>query len=186
MVTRAAFPDAQVSFLTPSGKVSQPWRQLLLSLFVVTGGGDSDFNPTELKIAIAEAIQQISGFAMPPLVARAALEEILAFVPTHGRQEDETLHALVTSTAAGFMSAADKVKLDGTTDPREDIFVEGTDFAGGATSLTLTRTYASKFDVLVHFGAAYQGTDQYNVSGSTLSIPGGIPTGTGTVYARPR
>lgn len=35
-----------------------------------------------------------------------------AFLNPHGVHDDETLHALATTTTAGFMSAADKIKLD--------------------------------------------------------------------------
>jgi hypothetical protein len=70
-------------------------------------------------------------------------------------------------------------------DPIEDIFIAGTDFTPGTTAtLTLSKVYASKAAVLVHFDGTFQGTDQYSVSGNTITFISPIPVGVSNVYAR--
>jgi len=64
-------------------------------------------------------IQQISGLSAVPeqlqpeaATCCAVIDTPPADVFTHGTHADETLHAVATPTSAGFMSAADKTKLD--------------------------------------------------------------------------
>jgi hypothetical protein len=72
-----------------------------------------------------------------------------------------------------------------TADPVEDIFVSGVGFTPGTTTtLTLSKAYATKAAVLVHFDASFQGTDQYSVSGNTITFTSPIPVGVTNVYAR--
>lgn len=72
-----------------------------------------------------------------------------------------------------------------TSDPIEDIFAAGVGFtAGTTTTLTLSKVYASKAAVMVHFDGAFQGTDQYSVSGNTITFTSPIPVGVSNVYAR--
>lgn len=62
-------------------------------------------------------------------------------------------------------------------------FKSGVDFTGGTTtSLTLSGTYGSASNITVHFDAAYQGPDQYTLTGNTLTFNSPIPVGTNTVY----
>jgi hypothetical protein len=70
-------------------------------------------------------------------------------------------------------------------DPVEDIFASGVGFTPGVTTvLTLSKVYATKASVLVHFDGTFQATDQYSVSGSTITFTSPIPVGTSNVYAR--
>ncbi|MFM0020910.1 hypothetical protein [Paraburkholderia azotifigens] len=70
-------------------------------------------------------------------------------------------------------------------DPIEDIFASGVGFTPGATTvLTLSKVYATKAAVLVHFDSAFQGTDQYSVSGNKITFTSPIPVGVSNVYAR--
>ena len=64
-------------------------------------------------------IQQVAGTSaapdqLPPEAATCctATDAPPVDVFTHGTHADETLHAVATPTSAGFMSAADKTKLD--------------------------------------------------------------------------
>ena len=64
-------------------------------------------------------IQQVAGISAVPdqlpteaATCCAATDAPPADVFTHGTHADETLHAVATPTSAGFMSAADKTKLD--------------------------------------------------------------------------
>lgn len=128
MVTKTPIPLAQIAFLTPNGRVSDPWRQYLLSLGDSNGnGGGNDIG--DLLVALAELRQQDASVAVPASQPSRSADEIAAeaianaqrvmqfddagtLVFTHGAQDDDSLHALATASAAGFMSATDKAKLD--------------------------------------------------------------------------
>jgi hypothetical protein len=70
-------------------------------------------------------------------------------------------------------------------DPIEDIFTAPGGFTPGTTTtLTLSKVYATKAAVLVHFDGTFQGTDQYSVSGNTITFTSAIPVGVSNVYAR--
>jgi hypothetical protein len=72
-----------------------------------------------------------------------------------------------------------------TSDPVEDIFTAPGGFTPGTTTtLTLSKVYTSKAAVLVHFDGTFQGTDQYSVSGNTITFTSPIPVGVSNVYAR--
>lgn len=65
----------------------------------------------------AQIQQVVAANCVPdPLPAEAMtcapVDMLPAEVFTHGTHADETLHAVATPTSAGFMSAADKTKLD--------------------------------------------------------------------------
>ncbi|MDR5802134.1 hypothetical protein [Caballeronia sp. LZ001] len=129
MATKTPIPLAQIAFLTPSGRVSDPWRQYLLALGDADGNaGTGDFGP--ILIALAELRQQDAATVSVPSLPAGRLDEIVASVianaqrseqrdssadlaMTHGIQDQSDLHATATQTDAGFMSAADKAKLDG-------------------------------------------------------------------------
>lgn len=58
------------------------------------------------------SVMQVLAQDVPPVpVFRAAFDQHET-VSRHGLQDDPDLHALATPTSAGFMSAADKAKLD--------------------------------------------------------------------------
>lgn len=199
----ANFPDVGAPMVDPkTGRLSTVWFQLLLALFNRTGGTSGD-SSGDLAAALDELFQQLQSLVAPncaPELARriadveAALSALTlalrdpepdSFVPTHGIQDAPDLHALVTSTASGFMSSTDKAKLDGMTATVEDKFVSGTGFtAGTTTSLTLSKAYASAAAVTVHFDGVFQGSDQYTIAGTTITFTSAIPVGTQTVYAR--
>jgi hypothetical protein len=132
-----------------------------------------------IRIADVEA-------ALSACIASMRESEPESFVPTHGIQDAPDLHASRRRRCAnGFMSSGDKAKLDGMTATVEDKFVAGTGFtAGTTTSLTLSKTYASAAAVMVHFDGAFQGSDQYTISGNTITFTSADPDGTQTVYAR--
>jgi hypothetical protein len=203
MSTPTNFPDVGVPMVDPkTGRLSMVWFQLLIALFNRTGGTSGE-SSVDLSSELAEAFQQIQSLVAPnyaPELARriadaeAALSALAvslrepepdSFVSTHGIQDAPDLHALATQTASGFLSATDKAKLDGISATVEDKFVAGTNFTPGTTtSLTLSKSYASKAAVLVHFDGTFQGTDQYTISGTTITFTSAIPVGTQTVYAR--
>lgn len=60
--------------------------------------------------------------------------------------------------------------------------VAGVDFAPGATSLTLPKAPGSPGNIDVNFDALPQDFTQWSVSGQTLSVPGGVPSGVTRVW----
>lgn len=203
MNTPTNFPDVGAPMVDPkTGRLSMAWFQLLLALFNRTGG-TAGGSSVDLSSEIDELLQQLQSLIAPnyaPELARriadaesalSALAQSLqspepeSFAPTHGIQDAPDLHAIATQTANGFLSSADKAKLDGMTATVEDKFVSGAGFiAGTTTSLTLSKSYASAAAVMVHFDGAFQGSDQYTISGKTITFTSAIPAGTQTVYAR--
>jgi hypothetical protein len=199
MSTPTNFPDVGVPLVDPkTGRLSMVWFQLLIALFNRTGGTSGDSGSTQ---ELSEVAQQIA--SLVPVDYGAALRiadveatlSVLAgavtqsepdsFVPTHGIQDAPDLHAVATQTANGFMSGADKAKLDAMTATVEDRFVSGTGFTPGTTtSLTLSKAYANAAAVTVHFDGVFQGSDQYTIAGTTITFTSAIPVGTQTVYAR--
>jgi hypothetical protein len=198
------FPDVGVPMVDPkTGRLSVVWFQLLLALFSRTGGTSGNSSSDLLVSQVDEAFQQLQSLVAPnyatdqarrisdveaaisALVLSIGSAEPDSFVPTHGIQDAPDLHALATSAAAGFMSSADKAKLDAMSATVEDKFLSGSGFTPGTTtSLTLTKAYASTAAVMVHFDGVFQGSDQYTISGNTITFTSAIPVGTQTVYAR--
>lgn len=68
---------------------------------------------------------------------------------------------------ANFGASAGNMKVD--------IFVKTTDFTPGATTLTLSEAPGSENNVELNFGTGGQHTTEYSVSGTTVTIPGGLP-----------
>ena len=64
-------------------------------------------------------------------------------------------------------------------------FAAGVDFtAGTSTTLTLSQPYGSAANLIVTFDAAWQGADQFSLSGKTLTFTSVIPAGTSKVYVK--
>nr|WKF58827.1 hypothetical protein HUO10_003328 [Paraburkholderia busanensis] len=64
-------------------------------------------------------------------------------------------------------------------------FAAGVDFtAGTSTTLTLSQPYGSQANLIVAFDAAFQGADQFSLSGKTLTFTSAIPTGTSKVFVK--
>jgi hypothetical protein len=199
MSTPANFPDVGVPLVDPkTGRLSMVWFQLLIALFNRTGGTSGEGGSTQ---ELSEVAQQLASLvpvnygaalriadvesALSALANASVRPEPDSFVPTHGIQDAPDLHALATQTAAGFMSGADKAKLDAMTATVEDRFLSGTGFTPGTTtSLTLSKAYASTAAVMVHFDGVFQGSDQYTIAGNTITFTSAIPVGTLAVYAR--
>jgi hypothetical protein len=67
----------------------------------------------------------------------------------------------------------------------DETFTGGVDFtAGSTTSLTLANSYGNEQNIHVHFDAAYQGPEEYTLSGTTLTFTSAIPIGVSKVYVK--
>lgn len=64
-------------------------------------------------------------------------------------------------------------------------FAAGVDFtAGTSTTLTLSQPYGSQANLIVAFDGAWQGADQFSLSGKTLTFTSAIPVGTNKVFVK--
>lgn len=133
---RANIPEFRTPIIdVKTGMIDPVWWQFFIKLFERTGsengsGGSSIIiDITILKklvdqiygLSIGQAIQppfkqKDYPETLVPIFQRAAAPIAFPFdVPTHGLQYDPALHAVATPTDNGFMSAADKTKLNSLT-----------------------------------------------------------------------
>ncbi|WP_439684864.1 hypothetical protein MNJPNG_04980 [Cupriavidus oxalaticus] len=125
-MTTISLPNIREPFIdVRSGQISRPWWIWLQQLMAIIGTGDvPDISAlTELvrqllrdtlaleRSATDEALSQAIGDLNSRADVLAAMIE--AMQRGHGVWEDPDLHAVATTSAAGFMSAADKGVLDG-------------------------------------------------------------------------
>lgn len=119
------------------GNINEVWWRFFTTLLARTGGLEGfDIDVLVSQVKSVDALQASSvgverafpdGLPADVSVARQGIQEApgpvqvqrqpldlmaLLTAPTHGQQHDPGLHALATTTADGFMSAADKVKLN--------------------------------------------------------------------------
>ena len=165
--TNTNIPQPGAQFLVGRPEpISPVWWAFMLALFNRTGGGvptpptpQTDFTPLiDAQVPYALFQPDFDGNA---LAAVAAPQFLTDFPPD--------------PVAIPFIAV----------DPVEDIFTAGTNFTPGTTTtLTLSKVYASAAAVMVHFDGGFQATDQYSVSGNTITFTSPIPVGTSKVYAR--
>jgi hypothetical protein len=164
--TNSNIPNPGVPFLDSSGRITQVWWAFLLAIFQRTGGSGTPTPPTQIDYSpLIDAQAPYPPAAIDPYgvaLAPVAAPQIVFDAPPD-------------AVAAPYIPA----------DPVEDIFTAGTDFTPGTTvSLALSKVYASAPAVLVHFDGTFQATDQYSVSGNTITFTSAIPVGVSKVYAR--
>lgn len=128
MDVKSNIPDFQTPFLTSDGRVNEVWWRFLLQMFNRTGGfAGLDGALLQQLVADAEGLLASTNpqpADTPPNFGLEALLRVpLAFqpkslgpesglTPHHGKQDDPEQHALATPSFAGFMSAADKTRID--------------------------------------------------------------------------
>lgn len=117
-------PNIREPFLAANGQISRPWWIWLQQLMTRVGGSDGT-DITALQTLVRQLIKDVIALEHAatddPTGQRIAtldllLEEISAMQAGanfgHGQWDDPDMHLVATATAAGFMSAADKAKLD--------------------------------------------------------------------------
>jgi hypothetical protein len=162
--TNSNIPNPGVPFLDQSGRISQVWWAFLLAMFQRTGGTGTP--PSDIQIDYTPLIDAQAPYPLfsPSQDAPAAV----AGQPSLVDLAPEPISVPVFAV-----------------DPVEDIFTAGTNFTPGTTTtLTLSKVYTSAAAVLVHFDGSFQATDQYSVSGNTITFTSAIPVGVSKVYAR--
>lgn len=126
--TNATVPDINTALILPNGQIHPVWFQFFLRLLVRT---DPNTNPDIERLTILinalygqsnaqvdylsslSAIRDMAVIAQSAIYARPRIPMVsTGEIPAHGLQYDEQLHALATASLAGFMSAADKTKLN--------------------------------------------------------------------------
>lgn len=119
-------PFYNTPLLDAHGNISEVWWRFFAILLTRTGGTvgidpvPEQANLNDVRALLASMVPTLQKSNADSLLALAPeavpLQKASAIpddVPTHGVQVDPSLHALVTGTQAGFMSSADKSKLDG-------------------------------------------------------------------------
>jgi hypothetical protein len=163
--TNSNIPQPGASFLVGRPEpISPVWWAFLLALFERTGGTGT---PTPVKqIDYTPLIDAQAPY--PPSPPAQDAPAAVAWQPSLADLAPEPVSVPVFAV-----------------DPIEDIFTAGTNFTPGTTTtLTLSKGYTSAAAVLVHFDGTFQATDQYSVSGNTITFTSAIPVGVSKVYAR--
>jgi hypothetical protein len=165
-------PLVNVPFTDPkTGNVTEAWFLFLIQLWRRTGGS-SGTTPTSLTISDVLALEE--SFATS---VNAPNVEPNATTLASGSQQAALLEMIFApigaSSSTGGISIADQT------------FSSGSDFTPGVTtSLTLSNTFANAAQLWVFFDAAFQGDDQYLLSGTTLTFTSAIPVGVSKVYVK--
>lgn len=163
--TNSNIPNPGVPFLDSTGRITQVWWAFLLAIFQRTGGGGTPTPPVQTDFTPLIDAQVPYALFQPDFDGNALLvaaPQFSADVPPE-------------AVASPYIPS----------DPIEDIFTAGTNFTPGTTTtLTLSKVYASAAAVMVHFDGGFQATDQYSVSGNTITFTSAIPVGVSKVYAR--
>lgn len=129
MADKVTIPNISAPFLMPDGQISVVWFQYLIGLLrqtndpvipeldalillvrSINGQSNATVDIPQSFSASSASLIDPGAYCAPAIKAPAQV--FLGDVPAHGLQVDEALHALATTTLAGFMSAADKAKLN--------------------------------------------------------------------------
>jgi hypothetical protein len=162
--TNSNIPNPGVPFLDSTGRITQVWWAFLLAIFQRTGGIGTPPSTTQIDFT--------------PLIDAQAPYPL--FMPDQDAPAPVAWQQFATDFAPELVAVPFFP-----VDPVEDIFTSGTDFMPGTTTtLTLSKVYTSKAAVLVHFDGTFQATDQYSISGNTITFTSAIPVGVSKVYAR--
>ena len=169
--------------------VNKEWYLALLGLVQQSNSNSSQ--PSVTDITILEAVDQgldsdpQSSTVIRNLSVLTQIGDSIDEVSLTKRVRDlEILVSLIAelgdSSALSYGGFFDEKGASGTPG-----FSAGTDFvAGTTTTLTLSQNYASAANLWIHFDAAFQGPDQYSLSGRTLTFTSAIPLGTSKVFVK--
>jgi hypothetical protein len=177
---QADIPLINEAFVDPqTGRITESWFIFLMQLWRRTGGAA----PPSGTLTLADVISLDQTFS--PLQVQK--DGISAFETTFAPAipDAQPLPDVVVSRPTDQPSMADMVFPTAAPDIADQMFSSGTDFtAGTTTALTLNTSFASAARLWVFFDAAFQGDDQYSLSGTTLTFTSAIPVGTNKVYVK--
>lgn len=162
--TNSNIPSPSSPFLIGRPETISPaWWAFLLAIFQRTGGPGAPIPSTEIDFT--------------PII----YSEVPT--PAYANQEPpgQVAYQLIVQDEPPAAVASPYIPPD----LIEDIFTAGVNFtAGVTTALALSKAYSSPANVMVHFDGVFQATDQYTISGNTITFTSAIPVGTLKVYAR--
>lgn len=107
-------PDAGTPIFDAGGYINPVWHQFFFNLLNRTGGttGSSGGENTTRVAAVEQRLYSEEALDSGVQVRAIPLDPVEGPVNTHGIQYDPILHAVATQLAEGFMSIADKTKID--------------------------------------------------------------------------
>lgn len=161
---QANVPLINVPFVDKNGNVTEAWFIFLIQLWRRTGGNATA--PSNLTIADVLALEQ-------------------TVAPQLFGVEAGALADIVYPQLSPESSIADIVFPAQQPDILDQTFSSGSDFTPGTTvTLTLSTSFQSAARLWVFFDAAFQGDDQYSLTGTALTFTSAIPVGTNKVYVK--
>ncbi|PYE21333.1 hypothetical protein C7410_115176 [Paraburkholderia silvatlantica] len=159
-------PLVNAPFVDDAGYITEPWLLFLVQLFRRTGGTGGGGSGTLLTLKDVIALDQ-------------------TFSPLPANQESALAQMITTAPMDLSQPIPEMVFPAAVPDILDQTFSSGTDFTPGTTaSLTLASSFASAARLWIFFDAAFQGDDQYSLSGTTLTFTSPIPVGTSKVYVK--
>jgi len=207
MSVSTQIPDTGTPLYDAGGYINPVWHQFFFTLLRRTGGtagsdseSDSASFSASVQAAYSEAAQEYEAQLIP---VQRDFEQAPEVVCNHGRQSDADLHEPATTSSNGFMSAADKAKIDTVTLPVvapsalvADVITQNTTADGPILSLVMPAgsmvvgtTVALKLCGLIT-SAASAGTlsvwvkvGATKVMTQTFTLPAAAQAGTGLFYS---
>jgi hypothetical protein len=205
MTLSTQIPDAGTPIFDAKGYINPVWHNFFNTMLRRTGGtrgGDQVVGDEILEATFAAGVPP-----MPEAQQPLMLDQLLASprlvgesfgdvqqVASHGLQNDPDLHDVATTTAAGFMSAADKSKLNGISSGAAVSTVTGTapivSSGGAAPAISIVAATSSvpgsmsaadkaKLDLLTYAAGVWSPTFNFATNGdlaATWSISTGFYT----------
>lgn len=166
-------PLVNEKFVDANGNITESWFIFLIQLWRRTGGTGGGGN-TSITLDDVFAIEETFGFAAPTSVRDALAVEVITPPSVNQVFSADMVFAPVTVPGTG-----------GNGSIADQIFSSGTDFTPGVTtSLTLSNAFTNGMQIWVFFDAAFQGDDQYSLTGSVITFTGAIPVGVSKVYVK--
>lgn len=163
---QANVPLVSVPFVDKNGNVTEAWFIFLIQLWRRTGSGGGGNG--QLTVADVLALEETYAGVSVSDTGSPLSSEVTFSQP----QTQTVLQDMVFAPIAAAVVA-------------NETFSSGADFTPGATTvLSLKETFAQASQLWVFFDAAFQGEDQYSLSGTTLTFTGAIPVGTNKVYVK--
>lgn len=151
MILSSQVPDAGTPIFDKGGYIDPVWHNFFSTILRRTGGSAgvdaSDAPALQGALAGAALFFQSDQTPVEPLAVGERLQDEIAPsapAPTHGQQNDPILHDVATAAANGFMSAADKAKIDAVSIPAAapaaliaDVVTQNTTVDGAVLTFTM-------------------------------------------------
>ena len=180
---QANVPLVNTKFVDDAGYVTESWFIFLIQLWRRTGG-TTPSGPS-LTVADVLAIEETTA------VHGVGISDNLSSFPTqvtyaNPPQSKSSLGEQETMAVPQLASKmADMVFAPILPQIVDETFTSGVDFtAGTTTTLTLKESFSSSPRLWIFFDAAFQGDDQYTLTGTSLTFSSVIPVGTNKVYLK--